>query len=158
MSSTISPFPAVHQYPASTAGGMKGSHLPSVRPTNRGSNPGSRTDVASSAGRTQNRIDGKGRGRVGKATHEKRGGAVQLDPASYRNSKSHNLCVQLIEEGYHESFVELFQLFKRQQRRRSEAEPGSKEATEPLIENDSLKLDQMRTNLTAAEDSKRMGL
>ena len=84
-------------------------------------------------------------------------GVIHLDPASYRHSRSHNMCVQLLEDGYHESFVELFQLFQMQRRRREGAEPGSAMASEPLVEEDSLKLDQLRSYLTSAEASQRIG-
>lgn len=123
----------------------------------KGSLPGSRTDLQASPGSRYSRPgDAKKQQRVVKGVQERRG-VVTLDPASYRNSKSHNLCVQLLEDGYHESFVELFQLFQYQRKRRDEAEPGSLLSMEPLVENDSLKLDHLRTYLTASEYSKRIG-
>lgn len=143
--------------------GSSGVALPrpgAIRPGNaRGSLPGSRTDLQGSPGgrylrpsdikRQQSRAPGK----AGK-DHR---GVIHLDPASYRHSRSHNLCVQLLEDGYHESFVELFQLFQLQRGRREAAEPGSVTASEPLVEEDSLKLDQLRSYLTSAEASQRIG-
>ena len=131
-----------------------------VRPGNvRGSLPGSRTELqASPVGRYLRPSDVKRQQSraVGKAGQDHRG-VIHLDPASYRHSRSHNLCVQLLEDGYHESFVELFELFQLQRGRREGAEPGSAMASEPLVEEDSLKLDQLRTYLTSAEASQRIG-
>ena len=146
--------------PAVGSSGVPLTRPTAVRPGNvRGSLPGSRTDLqASPGGRYLRPSDTKRQHTraLGKAGQDHRG-VIHLDPASYRHSRSHNMCVQLLEDGYHESFVELFQLFQMQRRRREEAEPGSVMASEPLVEEDSLKLDQLRSYLTSAEASQRIG-
>ena len=146
--------------PAVGSSGTGMSRTGVIRPGNaRGSLHGSRTDLQPSPGGRYARHGDMKRQQVrggGKGGQEHRG-VIHLDPASYRHSKSHNLCVQLLEDGYHESFGELFQLFQLQRGRREGAEPGSAMATEPLVEEDSLKLDQLRTYLTSAEASRRIG-
>jgi len=64
----------------------------------------------------------------------------------------------MLENGFHQSFAELFNLLE-QQRLTTEAAPiGTGPHLLPVIEVDGTKLDQMKCHLTAAESSRRTGL
>ena len=76
---------------------------------------------------------------------------------SYRNSLKHNLCVEMLENGFHQSFAELFNLLEQQQLEREAAPVGTGPHLLPVIEEDGTKLDQMKHYLTAAESSRRLG-
>ncbi|XP_065885856.1 tetratricopeptide repeat protein 29-like isoform X2 [Dysidea avara] len=80
-----------------------------------------------------------------------------IDPASYRNSLKHNICVEMLENGFHQSFAELFNLLEQQRLAREAAPAGTGPHLLPVIEEDGTKLDQMKCHLTAAESSRRTG-
>lgn len=77
---------------------------------------------------------------------------------SYRNSLKHNICVEMLENGFHQSFAELFNLLEQQRLAREAAPIGTGPHLLPLIEEDGTKLDQVKCHLTAAESSRRTGL
>ncbi|XP_069028253.1 tetratricopeptide repeat protein 29 isoform X1 [Embiotoca jacksoni] len=76
----------------------------------------------------------------------------------FRNSVKQNVCVELLQAGFHRSFSELFTLLRSDQDRRAAAEPGS-----PLsLRGSSLgeqpdKLEAMRLHLGRAEHAERTG-
>ena len=76
---------------------------------------------------------------------------------SYRNSLKHNLCIEMLENGFHQSFAELFNLLEQQRRDREAAPIGTGPHLLPVIEEDGTKLDLMKHHLTAAESSRRLG-
>ena len=76
---------------------------------------------------------------------------------SYRNSLKHNQCVEMLENGFHQSFAELFNLLEQQRLEREAAPIGTAPHLLPVIEEDGKKLDQMKHYLTAAESSRRLG-
>lgn len=79
-----------------------------------------------------------------------------IDTARYRNSLFHNLCVDMLQDGYHLAFKELFVLVQREKQRSAELEFASN--TVPvLLEDEQEKLQFMRDQLTSAEQAKRNG-
>lgn len=77
------------------------------------------------------------------------------DTAQYRNTYKHNLCVDMLKEGYHKSFAELFALIKQQNDIRNHAGPESLTWTMTLLENETDKLDILKKYLTQAESALR---
>ena len=58
----------------------------------------------------------------------------------------HNICVEMLEEGFHKSFSELFQLVEHQRQDHIRAGPAAI-LLEPLIEGDSTKLEQLKAQV-----------
>ncbi|XP_066286220.1 tetratricopeptide repeat protein 29-like [Branchiostoma lanceolatum] len=81
----------------------------------------------------------------------------KLETARYRNSYKHNLCLEMLREGFHKSFTELFQLMKKRKDEREEAGQDSLLWQEPLLEDQPEKLDQIKHYLTRGEAARRMG-
>lgn len=77
-----------------------------------------------------------------------------IDPSSYRNSIFHNICTEMLEKGFHQSFTQLFELIRRQRCDHEKAGPASI-LLEPLIEHNHAKLEYLRVQLTVAEDAER---
>lgn len=77
--------------------------------------------------------------------------------ASYRNSYKHNLCLDMLQEGYHKSFSELFALIKKQEEERLERGPESIMWSMAMLKDQHSKLDMLKTHLTKAEDAHRKG-
>ena len=65
---------------------------------------------------------------------------------SYRNSMLHNICNDMLEKGFHQSFSELFKLVERQRADHQRAGPAAI-LLEPLIENDLTKLEHLRVQV-----------
>lgn len=63
----------------------------------------------------------------------------------------------MLENGFHQSFAELFNLLEQQRLEREAAPIGTGPHLLPVIEEDEKKLDQMKHYLTAAESSRRLG-
>lgn len=63
----------------------------------------------------------------------------------------------MLENGFHQSFAELFNLLEQQRLDREAATVGTGPHLLPVIEGDGTKLDQMKIYLTAAESSRRVG-
>ncbi|XP_060083817.1 tetratricopeptide repeat protein 29-like [Ylistrum balloti] len=77
--------------------------------------------------------------------------------ASYRNTYKHNLCLDMLQEGYHKSFSELFALIKQQEEERLERGPESLMWTMTLLKDQHAKLDMLKVHLTKAEEAYRKG-
>lgn len=75
----------------------------------------------------------------------------------YRNAYKHNLCLDMMQDGFHKSFSELFALIKRQNEERENAGPESVLWNQSLLEQEPEKLDTLKEYLTKAEASLRQG-
>ena len=75
----------------------------------------------------------------------------------YRNTYKHNLCVDMLQNGYHHSFCELFALIKSQEDDRMEAGPESIQWSQQMLKDQHDKLDMLKLHLTRAEDARRKG-
>ena len=75
---------------------------------------------------------------------------------SYRHSVFHNVCSEMLEKGFHKSFSELFNLVQQQKLEHQLAGPAAV-LLEPLIHCEHSKLEYLRVQLTAVEDSERVG-
>ncbi|BFZ14520.1 hypothetical protein BsWGS_17559 [Bradybaena similaris] len=78
------------------------------------------------------------------------------DIAKFRNTYNHNLCLDMLTEGYHMSFCELVKLIRQQTERREAAGPESYLWTQPLIKDQAPKLDTLKLLLTKAEYANRL--
>ena len=74
----------------------------------------------------------------------------------YHNSTLHNICIDMLEDGFHQSFTELFTLVEQQRLQHERAGPSAV-LLEPLIEGNVMKLEQLRTQLTTAEEARMVG-
>ncbi|KAK6494128.1 tetratricopeptide repeat protein 29 [Huso huso] len=81
----------------------------------------------------------------------------KLEIAVYKNSHKHNICVNMLREGYHKSFSELFALIQKWNTSREAAGPGSAIWQEEPLEKQPDKLDQLQHFLTRAEAAQRAG-
>ncbi|XP_071315666.1 tetratricopeptide repeat protein 29 [Trachinotus anak] len=81
----------------------------------------------------------------------------QQEIAQFRNSLKHNICVQMLQEGYHRSFSELFLVLQYDQDRRAAAEPGSALSLQTPLEEQRDKLETIRLHLSRAEQAERIG-
>jgi len=79
------------------------------------------------------------------------------DIAKFRNTYKHNLCLDMLTEGYHLSFCEMINLIRQQMEKREAAGPESFLWTKPVLQDQTEKLDVMKTQLTEAEGANRMG-
>ncbi|XP_070786033.1 tetratricopeptide repeat protein 29 isoform X2 [Enoplosus armatus] len=77
--------------------------------------------------------------------------------ALFRNSLKQNICVEMLQEGYHKSFSELFFLLRSDQDRRAAAEPGSAVRLQTPVDEQRDKLETMRLHLSRAEQAERTG-
>lgn len=75
--------------------------------------------------------------------------------AKYRNTYMHNLCLDMLQQGYHKSFAELFALVKLQNVEREAAGPESALWNKVLLENEHEKLEQLKHLLSEAENASR---
>lgn len=76
---------------------------------------------------------------------------------AYRNTYKHNLCVDMLQNGFHLSFCELFALIKQQEDSRSQAGPESLMWNMTLLKDQHEKLDMLKLHLTRAESAQRKG-
>ncbi|XP_030609689.1 tetratricopeptide repeat protein 29 [Archocentrus centrarchus] len=76
------------------------------------------------------------------------------DIALFRNSPKQSICVQLLQEGFHRSFSELFSLLSSDQ---GTAEPGSVRLQAPLVEQ-TQKMETISLHLSRAEEAERTGV
>ena len=74
----------------------------------------------------------------------------------YRNSFFHNLCLKMLEAGYHHAFSELFNLI-RDELRNAEGEDHLGQTKVSIDEHED-KLNLMKEKLIAAEIARRQGL
>ena len=79
------------------------------------------------------------------------------DIAKFRNSYKHNLCLDMLTEGFHLSFCELVNLIRQQMEKREAAGPESFLWTKPVLQDQIEKLDVMKLHLTEAEAANRVG-
>ncbi|XP_064420532.1 tetratricopeptide repeat protein 29 [Latimeria chalumnae] len=75
----------------------------------------------------------------------------------YRSSHKHNICVDMLREGYHKSFSELFALIQKWNASREAAGPGTDIWQEKSLEEQPDKLDQLYHFLTKTEAAQRAG-
>uniref|UniRef100_A0A663E189 Tetratricopeptide repeat protein 29 n=1 Tax=Aquila chrysaetos chrysaetos TaxID=223781 RepID=A0A663E189_AQUCH len=76
---------------------------------------------------------------------------------SNRNSYKKNICIDMLRQGYHESFSELFTLIQKWNALREAAGPGSAIWQQKSLEEQPDKLDQLYHFLTRAEAAQRAG-
>ncbi|CAK8684012.1 unnamed protein product [Clavelina lepadiformis] len=82
---------------------------------------------------------------------------TKVDTSVYRNSYKHNLCIQMLKEGFHKSFEELFSLIEQRKQERLEAGIDSVLWQEKPLDVQEEKLDQLLVYLTKAEAATRSG-
>uniref|UniRef100_A0A8D0AYY3 Tetratricopeptide repeat protein 29 n=1 Tax=Salvator merianae TaxID=96440 RepID=A0A8D0AYY3_SALMN len=87
------------------------------------------------------------------ATHIK--GLSKQEAAAYRNSYKKNICIDMLRQGYHKSFAELFTLIEKWNALRKASGPGSAIWLEKSLEEQPDKLDQLHYFLTRAEAAQR---
>ena len=75
----------------------------------------------------------------------------------HRNSYEHNLCLDMLKDGFHQSFCELFNLMQEQKQERDRLGADSGLADRLLLEEEPEKLDQLKHHLTSAEAARRRG-
>ncbi|XP_041821670.1 tetratricopeptide repeat protein 29 [Chelmon rostratus] len=75
----------------------------------------------------------------------------------FRNSLKQNICVEMLQGGFHRSFSELFFLLNSDQDRRAAAEPGSGVRLQTPLDEQRDKLETMRLHLSRAEQAERTG-
>lgn len=82
--------------------------------------------------------------------------SVFLIPSN-RNSYKENICIDMLRQGYHKSFSELFTLIQKWNALREAAGPGSAIWQRQSLEEQPDKLDQLYHFLTRAEAAQRAG-
>ncbi|CAB1440206.1 unnamed protein product [Pleuronectes platessa] len=82
--------------------------------------------------------------------------ASKEDISQFRNSLKQNICVQMLQEGHHRSFSELFSLLRSDHDRRA-AEPGSALQLDVPLEEHREKLETVKLHLSRAEQAERTG-
>ncbi|PVD34558.1 hypothetical protein C0Q70_05834 [Pomacea canaliculata] len=83
---------------------------------------------------------------------------TKMEIDNYRNSYKHTLCLEMLREGYHLSFRELFNLVRQQLEEREAAGPESFMWIQTMLVNEHEKLDTIRFFLTQAENAQRAGV
>ncbi|KAM3832059.1 tetratricopeptide repeat protein 29 [Vipera latastei] len=78
-------------------------------------------------------------------------GLSKQEAAAYRNSYKKNICLDMLQQGYHKSFAELFTLIEQWNALREASGPGSAIWLEKSLEEQPDKLDQLHYFLTRAE-------
>ncbi|KAM6136375.1 LOW QUALITY PROTEIN: tetratricopeptide repeat protein 29 [Phoenicopterus ruber ruber] len=84
-------------------------------------------------------------------------GLSKQEAAANRNSYKKNICIDMLRQGYHESFSELFALIQKWNALREAAGPGSAIWQQKSLEEQPDKLDQLYHFLTRAEAAQRAG-
>jgi len=80
-----------------------------------------------------------------------------IDTTRYRNSYKHNLCLDMLQDGFHRAFCELFALLSNQKEMCLKNEREFSDMNIVLLEDDPEKLDTLQEHLIAAETAKRRG-
>lgn len=75
--------------------------------------------------------------------------------SSYRNTYKHNLCLDMLQDGYHKSFSELFALIKQQEEERLAQGEESLMWTQTMLKDRHQELDKLKFHLTKAEEAMR---
>ncbi|KAF1380911.1 hypothetical protein PFLUV_G00168970 [Perca fluviatilis] len=81
----------------------------------------------------------------------------QGEISRFRNSPKQNICVELLREGYHRSFSEIFFLLGADRDRMAPAEPGSNLRFQTPLDQQLDKLETMKRHLSRAEEAERTG-
>ncbi|XP_064366854.1 tetratricopeptide repeat protein 29 isoform X2 [Dromaius novaehollandiae] len=84
-------------------------------------------------------------------------GLSKQEAAACRNSYKKNICIDMLRQGYHKSFSELFTLIQKWNALREAAGPGSAIWQQKSLEEQPDKLDQLYHFLTRAEAAQRAG-
>ncbi|XP_071664111.1 tetratricopeptide repeat protein 29 isoform X3 [Patagioenas fasciata] len=84
-------------------------------------------------------------------------GLSKQEAAAHRNSYKKNICIDMLRQGYHESFSELFALIQKWNALREAAGPGSAIWQQKSLEEQPEKLEQLHHFLTRAEAAGRAG-
>ncbi|NXN28186.1 TTC29 protein, partial [Nycticryphes semicollaris] len=84
-------------------------------------------------------------------------GLSKQEAAANRNSYKKNICIDMLRQGYHKSFSELFTLIQKWNALREAAGPGSAIWQRKSLEEQPDKLDQLYHFLTRAEAAQRAG-
>ncbi|XP_030048554.1 tetratricopeptide repeat protein 29 [Microcaecilia unicolor] len=79
------------------------------------------------------------------------------EAAVHRNSHKQNICIEMLQEGFHKSFREFFTLIEKWNALREAGGPGSDIWLEKPLEEQHDKLDQLQHFLTRAEAAQRAG-
>ncbi|XP_068125798.1 tetratricopeptide repeat protein 29 isoform X2 [Hyperolius riggenbachi] len=79
------------------------------------------------------------------------------ETAIYQNSFKHSICIEMLRQGYHKSFSELFTLIQKWNALRDAGGPGSAIWQQKPLEEQHEKLDQLQHFLTRAEAAQRAG-
>ncbi|XP_040276447.1 tetratricopeptide repeat protein 29 [Bufo bufo] len=79
------------------------------------------------------------------------------ETALYQNSFKHSICIEMLRQGYHKSFSELFTLIHKWDAFRDAGGPGSAIWQQKPLEEQHEKLDQLQHFLTRAEAAQRSG-
>ncbi|KAG9480070.1 hypothetical protein GDO78_011860 [Eleutherodactylus coqui] len=79
------------------------------------------------------------------------------ETATYQNSFKHSICIEMLRQGYHKSFSELFTLIHKWNALRDAGGPGSAIWQQKPLEEQHEKLDQLQHFLTRAEAAQRSG-
>lgn len=77
-----------------------------------------------------------------------------IDTARYRSSYKHNLCLDMLQEGFHQAFCQLFNLLEKENKLFNQ---GDNEVMVQRIEDQPEKLDTLKENLIIAEIANRRG-
>jgi hypothetical protein len=70
-----------------------------------------------------------------------------------RNTHLHNVCIEMLRNGQHRAYTELFNLVENRRKARIAAGPGSEMSLEIKLENENNYLDKLKENLCAAEEN-----
>ncbi|XP_051473822.1 tetratricopeptide repeat protein 29 [Apus apus] len=84
-------------------------------------------------------------------------GLSRQEAAATRNSYKKNICIDMLRQGYHKSFSELFALIQKWNAFREAAGPGTAIWQQTSLEEQPDKLDQLYHFLTRAEAAQRAG-
>ncbi|KAM9330456.1 tetratricopeptide repeat protein 29 [Gastrophryne carolinensis] len=79
------------------------------------------------------------------------------ETATYQNSFKHSICIEMLRQGYHKSFSEVFALIQKWNALRDAGGPGSAIWQQKPLEEQHEKLDQLQHFLTRAEEAQRAG-
>ncbi|EDV24911.1 uncharacterized protein TRIADDRAFT_56320 [Trichoplax adhaerens] len=79
----------------------------------------------------------------------------KIDVARYRNDYMHNLCMDILKEGYHRAFAEIFELINRQKEEREALGDDIIATLTPLLKDEHEKLSYLSEKLCRAEDAER---
>lgn len=88
---------------------------------------------------------------------EEKKGMSKVDTATYRNTFKHNMCVNILKDGFHKSFDEIFSLIEKRKKERISAGVDSILWQERSLDDQTEKLAQMALHLTQAEAAERSG-